>query len=57
MALVAKIFVLSCVAVAVACLVLIPAWPVFELRDHDNMRVVLLGGGLFTIAIAVLIRE
>ncbi|MGA2045960.1 MAG: hypothetical protein ABSG83_21660 [Roseiarcus sp.] len=52
-----KIFVLSCVAVAAACLVLIPDWPSFDLHDHDNLRVVLLGGGLFTIAIAVLIRE
>ena len=57
MASVIKVYVLFCAALAVACFALAPNGFGFDFQNQDNLRVVLLGGGLFSIAIAVLIRE
>ena len=52
-----KIVAFACLAMALAFLVWLAPWRPLMAQAHGAAPVILMAGGLFTIAIAVLIRD
>jgi hypothetical protein len=54
---VSKIIAFACLASALACCLWIAPWRIASIHGQEGWTAVATAGGLFTIAIAVLIRD